>query len=963
MIYRGILILLFSLILILPLQAQYYDTGEDPAKLKWLQIKTEHFRVIYPENFGAEGEIYARSLEESHRVLSAHYDVKKYRIPVIIHNYTTFSNGYVAWAPRRMELYPTPEQDAIPGDPVKQLTLHELSHVMQMKTLNRGMTGALSLFIGEQAPGLVSSLLPLWYLEGEAVLNETMYSNSGRGRSAAFQKQIKAIAVEGGKKYNYDKFLNGSYRDFVPDRYKYGYQLVATTYRRFDPDIWNRVLRLTGNAPVLINPVNLSLLASSKMTKRRLFKQTFDTLTTIWAREIAEEGRQDYDAIIPVSEKKYISYNSPVKVDENSYAAVKTSLYRPPEFVLVNNSDMTEKRIFVPGNIYPYRITSARRNIVWVENQNDPRWNNRDYSVIKRLDLRNMSVKQLTWKTRYLSAAISPDGKYIAATENTVDNKNNLVILEPTTGKIIKSFPVPGNKYLQRPQWSSDATRIVLISLTAMGEGIISFNIRNETWSTLIEENRSDFQSVYLRNDSLFFVSSASGTENIYLKTPESEHKMLTNSKFGATDVILDNNKIIFSNYGIKGNKICTVDLVSGLSFKETESTSSYFQIDDIEKPAAANIPMPGDTYYPVPYRKWLHPVRLHSWMPFYADLETIQSDPLSIKPGFTILSQNNLSTVISSLGYEYSDRMHKLHSTLTWKGWYPVLESRIDYGDSPLIYKMGNKVSDPSSVRPGIYFTNSLYVPLTFSNSKFSQFIRPSVSSVYQNNYIYMKEDSIYDYGQTRFSGRFYFSNYYRSVNRDIYPRIAQVVDLAFTFYPFDREIYGNDITLRTAFYFPGFFRNNGIRIRYENETQVLEKLLTFNRINLPRGYKDIISEDLEFASIDYVAPVICPDINIGRLLYLKRIRAGLFFDYAKGSGNYHLITVDGRLVVDSFRDYAETFSSFGIELISDFHVLRIPYQISAGVQAAWIRGEKSPALEMVFNIDVFGLSIGRKR
>ena len=963
MICRGTIILLFSLVLYLPSQAQYYDTGEDPAKLKWLQIKTEHFMVIYPENFGTEGVIYARSLEESHKVLSQHYDIKKYRIPVIIHNYTTFSNGYVAWAPRRMELYPTPEQNTIPGDPVKQLTLHELSHVMQMNTLNRGLTGAFSIFLGEQAPGAAASLLPLWYLEGEAVLNETMYSESGRGRSAAFQKQLKAIAVEKNKMYNYDKFLNGSYRDFVPDRYRYGYQLVAAAYRRFDPDIWNRVLKLTGNAPVLLNPVNISLLSGSKMTKQRLFNETVDTLASKWIREISEEGRQDYKTIIPVPDKKYINYSSPVKVDENSYAAVKTSLYTPPEFVLINNSDLTEKRIFVPGFIYPYHITSARRNLVWVENQPDPRWNNRDYSVIKRLDLRNMSVKQLTRKTRYLSAAISPDGKFIAATENTVNNKNNLVLLEPSTGKILKSFPTPDNAYLQRPQWSDDGTQIILISLSARGEGIISFNIKSESWSTLIDENWSDFQSVFYRNDSLFFVSSASGTENIYLKTPGNEHKMMTNSKYGATDVTLDNNMMIFSDYSVNGNKICTLDLASQRSFAEADPTRSYFQIDDIEKPAAADVSIPGNTYYPKPYRKLLHPVKLHSWMPFYADLETIQSDPLAIRPGFTILSQNNLSTVISTLGYEYSEKRHKLHSTLTWKGWYPVLESRIDYGGSPYIYKMGSGAGDPASVSPGIYFTNSVYVPLTYSNSKFSQHIRPSVTSVYQNNYVYMKEDSLYDYGQTMFSGRLYFSNYHRSVNRDIYPRIAQVFDLAFSFYPFDRKIYGNDIILRTAFYFPGFFRNNGIRLRYENETQVIEKLLTYNRVNLPRGYKNIISEDLKFVSVDYVAPLLYPDISIGRLLYLKRIRAGLFFDYAKGSGNYHLINADGRLVVDSFRDYAETFSSYGVELVSDFHVLRIPYQVSAGIQASWIRGEKSPALEMVFNIDIYGLSIGKQR
>jgi hypothetical protein len=84
--------------------AQYYDTGEDPAKLKWLQIKTPHFRVIYPETYGPEGMKYVKSLDDSYTKLGSLFPTKKVRIPVIIHNYTTFSNGYVAWAPRRMEL-------------------------------------------------------------------------------------------------------------------------------------------------------------------------------------------------------------------------------------------------------------------------------------------------------------------------------------------------------------------------------------------------------------------------------------------------------------------------------------------------------------------------------------------------------------------------------------------------------------------------------------------------------------------------------------------------------------------------------------------------------------------------------------------------------------------------------------------------------------------------------------------
>ena len=945
------------------LKGQYYDTGEDPASLKWLQIKTEHFRVIYPENFGPEGIKYARSLDESYTRLFPGYSVKRIRIPVIIHNNTTFSNGYVAWAPKRMELYPTPEQNSIPGDPVEQLTLHEMTHVMQMKTLNRGLTGSISLFLGEQAPGLVSSLLPFWYLEGEAVLNETMFTGSGRGRAPSFQKQIKAISVERGISYKYDKILNGSYRDFIPDHYRYGYQMVSWAYKRYDPDIWNKVLKLTGNAPILLNPVNFSLMANARLTKSRLFRETFDTLTKIWIDETNLPGVRSYERLSPLTGKGYTGYYSPVKVDVETYAAIKTSLTSPPEFVLFNTSDKSERRIHVPGNIYPYHLSFARRNLVWVETQPDPRWINRDYSVIKRLDLRNGSTKQLTWKTRYLSAAISPDGKLIAAAENTVDNKNNLVLIDPATEKILKSIPAPGNSYLQRPQWSHDGTAVTLISLTSEGEGIISLKLRDYSWNSLIKESQVDLQSAFLRNDSLFFVSSASGTENIYLLTPDRNIGRLTNSRFGATDLLVDGSSLIFSDYDFRGSKICYADLAIDPSFSSDESGRSYFMIDQIMTPVVKTSSETGKSYIPVPYRKWLHPLKFHSWLPFYADIEEIQSDPLAIKPGFTLFSQNNLSTVITSVGYEYSGNLHKIHSQLTWKGWYPVYETGIDYGHTPSIYKLGSNIGNPLNVRSGIYYTNTLYIPLTFSNGKYSQHIRPSVSSVYQNNYIYLREDSTYDYGQTQISGRIYFSNYYKAVNRDIFPRMAQVVDLGFSFYPLDKKIYGYDIILRTALYLPGFFRNNGVKLRYETEFQEIEKLLTMNRINFPRGYKNIISEDIEFFSVDYVTPLFYPDLNIGSLLYLKRLRTGLFYDYATGTGNYYLKLNNGSHYVDSFHDYSESFSSYGIQLISDFHVSRLPYMVSAGIQAAWTRGERIPVFEMIFNIDVFGMSIGRVR
>ena len=149
--------------------AQYYNTGQDPASLKWMQIKTDRFTLIYPKTYGDAGIDFARSLDKAWSQLSPLYPVKKFRIPVVIHNHTTGSNGYVAWAPDRMEIYPTPEQNSIPLDNNTQLALHELTHVFQMETLNEGFSGVMSVLLGQQFPGVVSALVPLWFMEGGGI--------------------------------------------------------------------------------------------------------------------------------------------------------------------------------------------------------------------------------------------------------------------------------------------------------------------------------------------------------------------------------------------------------------------------------------------------------------------------------------------------------------------------------------------------------------------------------------------------------------------------------------------------------------------------------------------------------------------------------------------------------------------------------------------------------------------------
>jgi hypothetical protein len=240
---------------------------------------------------------------------------------------------------------------------------------------------------------------------------------------------------------------------------------------------------------------------------------------------------------------------------------------------------------------------------------------------------------------------------------------------------------------------------------------------------------------------------------------------------------------------------------------------------------------------------------------------------------------------------------------------------------------------------------------------------VRPSISADYLNQYIYIKETGSYDYGQTIITGRFYFSNYDHSAIRDIYPKWAQVVDFNYCLAPFDHKVYGSAISLKTAFYFPGFLPNNGIKIRFEMEKQNPEKYLYTNFTSLPRGYSNIYSKQIRLLSADYVLPLVYPDLSIASLLYIKRIRTGLFYDYASGPGSsFYEYTSNGLTPLYDSPEL-ESLSSFGLQFLADFHLFRIPFMMSGGIQSAWKSINKSPVFEALFNINLFGLTVGKRK
>ena len=136
---RGLVLSLCLALASLPAAAQFYNWGSEPVGARWYQLKTQDYKVIYPEGLDSLARVYASLLEqvkEPLSVTSGYRPNQMYRkqLPVVLHPWDLYSNGMVAWTPKRMELFTTPSAQApLPHPWAEHLTIHESRHVAQMQ--------------------------------------------------------------------------------------------------------------------------------------------------------------------------------------------------------------------------------------------------------------------------------------------------------------------------------------------------------------------------------------------------------------------------------------------------------------------------------------------------------------------------------------------------------------------------------------------------------------------------------------------------------------------------------------------------------------------------------------------------------------------------------------------------------------------------------------------------------------
>ncbi len=938
--YKILTVLFLMLLAAVPVKGQYFIIGQEPASVKWNQIKTGDYQIIYPSNYGEMAQYYINLLTLTQPAVNYAYQSKLKRTSVILHNHTVTSNAVVPIAPIRVELFEMPSQDMYPQLWQDQLALHEFRHIVQMYKLQQGLTKGLYYVFGQQTIALVMGLwVPFWFIEGDAVYSETVYSHSGRGRIPQFIYPLKAQVLDK-KIYKYDKAVFGSYRNFVPDYYTLGYQLVTKGIEEHGTEMWNWTLNRVARRPYYLVPFTTAIKKQTGKFKVQFYNSVMRSLKTEWWIK----DKQSVDTIVTYlspENRFYTSYLFPQPLEDGAVVAEKKGLDDVNRFVLIDSTGK-ETILFTPGFDFYESLSASGNTICWNEKTYDPRWEMRNYSVIKLYDIKTGEKTQLTRRSRYFAPDLSPDAKRIVTVH--VDNQlnNALYILDAETGEEVNVFSTGNNLFFMTPHWSDDGKHIVTVVLGKQGKALMLLD--TETWKPdyVLPFSFKEIKWPVMHNNWIIYTGTYEGKDALYAIDSETGGMFrVFEPRFGATNVSFskDGKKLLFSYYTADGFRIAQTDFNPEKQEKVRLKELQYTYLADRIIPADSfnldETAVPQKDYPVKKYSKAAHLFDLHSWAPLSVD-----ADNYSVNPGVTLMSQNMLSTSVTTLDYLYdiNEETHKIQFGFDYYGWYPVISFKVDYGGRKSYFQDGQG----NDVQLKWKETNlSLYlsVPLNLTNSKWIKGLQPIVGVV--QKFLRMDKDVEYSFRENSVTSPIYelFAyNQHKMSAKDLYPKWGQTMNLIFRNTPWSDSV-SSQVALIGYLYFPGIVRHQGIKIYGGYQKTITGNYSFSDLVAVPRGYSDLDYPEYFSIRSDYAFPIAYPDWNVPGAFYLKRIYAKVFYDFMRGYEK-------GR---------TDDLSSTGVELYTDWNFLSIMLNVELGARISYRFAGESWHAEFLIGISPY--------
>lgn len=948
------------------LSVYWNNYGQNPTSINWSQIKTPHFRLIFPSQISLTANRTANVLESVYQPVSKSLGHEPRPISIILQNQTTESNGFVSLLPRRSEFIITPPQDyTLLGNNnwLDLLAVHEFRHVVQNDKALTGATKMVYNILGNNGFAATTFLtVPNWFWEGDAVGIESSLTTSGRGRIPSFDMALRTQLLTNGP-YNYSKAVCRSYKDFIPNHYVSGYFMTTYLKNNFGIDVWDKILEGTYKMPFYPFSFSNNIKKVTGLKTEQLYNQAFNEISQQWKNQIAELNETPIKTFKSTKNKFFTNYEYPQILPDGRVLALKSGLSDIQQLVILDTLQ-NEESVLKLGIFNDSKMLSVSGSkVVWTEFNYDVRWTERDYSVIKIYDFNTGKLKSITHKSKLTSASLSVDGTKICAIENSSENKNAIVILD-VNGLETKHLTNIDNALYIQPRWD-EGNEIYAVKLLNGLKTIVRINVENDKEVELFSPLNENMAHPIKHGNYVLYNSGITGIDNIFAFDMVSKLKFqVTNRKFGAFNPTFsaDGKTLIFNDFSIKGHQIVYMPFEPSKFLPIDESLSKpvkyYGQmvLQEAGENLLKNIPT---TQFEVKKYSKANIFNLYTW-----GIVANSTDANNLNVG--VASKDLLSTTAISAGYNYNanENQGQFYTNLTYSGWYPTLNLSYTNGGRQAEFYIDNAnpldslVSDKWNQQQIVF---GLGLPLNFTRSKYQQSMSLGINTALTQVTGYDLNDRPNTLtGNGSFNSMIYTFSYsalLKRAVRDVAPRWG----FSASFYKrnllYGSSLEGGLTSYQSSVYLPGILKHHSFRIRGAFQYQEgfknaigapNNRLYLFGSPTLfPRGQTYRGFENLSSLSAEYRLPVIDPDLAIGRVLYIKRIKANFFADYGYGFTNYNwLENKDGKQV--NFRGTdSKNYTSFGIDLTAQFHFLRFSQQFEAGIRAIYLNDKGQVLLQ----------------
>jgi len=879
--YKPLLLLLLATATATLTRAQQF--GGNPPSIQWNQINTKAAKVIYPRGLDSAAMEVANIVQQMNSTIQPTIGYKQKQISIVLQNQTTIANAYVGLAPFRSEFFLTPEQNSFDIGSLpwpKQLAIHEFRHVQQYNNFNVGASKIMRILFGEGGQALANDLaVPNWFFEGDAVFNETLVSNQGRGRLPYFFNGYRATWADG-KNYSYMKLRNGSYLDYTPDWYPTGYMLVSYGREKYGDTFWKSVTHDAAAYRGGFSPLQRAVKKYSGEDFNQFRRDGFNYFKKQFSNDVKPLSANS----IVKSQHFVADEEFPAYVNDTTLIYMKGTYNHLPVFVI--KSGNTERNISVRSVSLDNYFAYNNGKVVYATYRPDVRWTYRDFSELVVLDIKTGKEKRISHNTKYFSPSFGPDGKTIVAVQVNPSGRTTIHLVNSANGKFIKAFGNPEKQFYTYPKYYGKDRLIAAVRNQEGKMSLVLIDIATEKVRYLLSFSYQPIGFINVRNDIVYFTATSGINDRLYaLYINSGKLYELKNEQqpgyIGNYQPAVSDKKFALVGFTAVGYQISELDK-KDLKWEEAGSaipgSLSDMGITSLGKNPASDLLA---TVKPEPLEVTKYP-KAHHLFNFHSIIPNL-SDP---NYQIAIVGENVLNTFQSQLAFTYNrDEQYKQFGfDAVYGALFPYLKAGVDYAiDRRGLYKNGSNVYWNETDLHG-----GLEVPLNFSQGKNITGLDVGSALYYtQNNFQAPYSSILPSRSYLYVSNYVVFSNHIQRARQNIYPRFGQSLTLS---YKSAVSSFTNDQFLADAnLFFPGLSINHNLVINAAYQQKDGNNGVSFsNNFPFSRGYFAENLHKMDKLGVDYHLPIAYPDAGIGNTIYLLRLRGDLFYDYTYASYNF---------------------------------------------------------------------------